>query len=395
MLVCCMLTQSRIFHHARVATLLLIGGFGVMGGGLLAPALPALIDPFGVQESSVGLVLSVYTLAAALTLPFTGLLLDVLGRKPVGVACLIIDGVFGLLCTAAPSFAVLLVFRFLQGIGIAGLIPVAMTVIGDWYQGEKRLKVMGYLSATIAVAAVVIPLLGGVLAEFSWRYPFFVYGFSPLLAIAFVVLVPETAPDRSGAHTASYLRGLGKALGSTAVREVFLHSFGTFFLLYAMVTFVPLFIAARYGYGVSVAGAAISLNGLIAALVAGRAVGLNRRLGRRLTLVCGYTAIGVSLALMPFWPGAPGVVVSLVLFGIGMGVVQPAIFNWATTAGPAELTGSIVALFNTLKFIGMTAAPLVLRSVHGAGGMRWTFAVAGAVGGLWALRAAFRGAEKP
>ncbi len=364
-----------------------------MGGGLLAPALPALIEPFGVQESSVGLVLSVYTLAAALTLPFTGLLLDVLGRKPVGAACLIIDGVFGLLCTTAPSFRVLLVFRFLQGIGIAGLIPVAMTVVGDWYQGEKRLRIMGYLSATIAVAAVVIPLLGGVLAEFSWRYPFFVYGFSPLLAVAFVALVPETAPERAGSQTARYLSGLGKALKTVAVREVFLHSLGTYFLLYAMVTFVPLFIAARYGYGVGVAGAAISLNGFIAALVAGRAVGINRRLGRRFTLVCGYSAIGLSLAVMPLWPTAAGVAVSLVLFGVGMGVVQPVIFNWATTAGPAELTGSIVSLFNTLKFIGMTAAPLVLRSVHGAGGMRLTFAVAGAVGGLWALRALLRAAE--
>ncbi len=388
------MAESKLAHRLRVGTLLTMGGFGVMGGGLLAPALPALIEPFAIDEASAGLVLSVYTLAAALTLPFTGLLLDLLGRKTVGICCLLIDGSFGLLGTTAPSFGVLLGFRFLQGIGIAGLIPVAMTVVSDWYEGEQRLRIMGFLSGTIAVAAVVIPLLGGTLGEISWRHPFLVYGFSLLLAPVFFVLVPESAPRTRGqdirARTGAYVGGLVRALKLQAVREVFLHSFGTYFLLYSLVTFVPLFLSTAYGLGSGVAGVAIALNGFVAALVAGRAVGINRRLGRRLTLVSGYLAIGLSLGTIPLWPGVAGVALSLVLYGVGMGVVQPVIFNWATTAAPAGLTGSIVALFNTLKFIGMTAAPVALRGVHAIGGMPWTFAAAGAVAVLWSLRAAAR-----
>ncbi len=386
------MAESKFAHRVRVGTLLTMGGFGVMGGGLLAPALPALIEPFAIDEASAGLVLSVYTFAAALTLPFTGLLLDLLGRKTVGIGCLLIDGSFGLLGTMAPSFGVLLGLRFLQGVGIAGLIPVAMTVVSDWYQGEQRLRIMGWLSGTIAVAAVVIPLLGGTLAEISWRHPFFVYGFSLLLAPVFFLLVPESGARTAGADNrakiGAYVEGLVRALKLYGVREVFLHSFGTYFLLYSLVTFVPLFLSAAYGFGSGIAGVAIALNGFVAALVAGRAVGINRRLGRRLTLVLGYLGIGLSLGTIPLWPSAAGVAVSLVLYGVGMGVVQPVIFNWATTAAPAGLTGSIVALFNTLKFIGMTAAPVALRGVHAIGGMSWTFAVAGALAVLWSLRAA-------
>ena len=378
-------------YRLRVGTLLLMGGFGVMGGGLLAPALPALLAPFEVDEGSVGLVLSVYTFAAALTLPFTGLLLDLLGRKTVGITCLLIDGLFGLLCTTAPSFTVLLVLRFVQGIGIAGLIPVAMTVVSDWYEGEQRLRIMGFLSGTIAVAAVVIPLVGGLLAELDWRYPFAVYGFSLVLAPVFLVLIPESAPGAQltdmRSKTRTYLGRLRSALGLRGVREVFLHSFGIYFLLYALVTFVPLFLAGVYGLGVGVAGVAISLNGFVAALVAAHAVAINRRIGKRLTISFGYLTIAVSLTTIPLWPGLPGVAVSLILFGMGMGVVQPVIFNWATTAGPPGLIGSIVALFNTLKFIGMTAAPVALRGVYGVGGLILTFAAAGLIAVLWALRA--------
>ncbi|PTD94919.1 MFS transporter, partial [archaeon SCG-AAA382B04] len=100
--------------------------FGMMGGALMGPVLPALIEPFGVGEGKVGLVLGVYTFATAVTMPFVGVLIDKVGRKQVLVFGLIINGVFGSLCSLSPDFSTLLMFRALQGIGIAGLMPVAM-----------------------------------------------------------------------------------------------------------------------------------------------------------------------------------------------------------------------------------------------------------------------------
>ncbi len=381
-----MIARATMLYRLRLITLLSLGALAVMGGGLVAPALPALMEPFGVKSGSVGLVLSMYTLAAALTLPFTGLLLDVIGRKPVGIVCLLIDGLFGILCTLAPNFGTLLLFRFMQGIGIAGLVPVAMTVIGDWYHGEYRLRIMGYLSATIAIAAIAIPALAGILAEFDWRYPFLIYGVSPLLAIPFSILVPETAPRRLGLQPRNYLRNLKSAIKLRAVRAVFFYAFGTYFLLYALITFMPLLLAARYGYGVWVAGAAISLNAAISAWISTKAVTIQRKLGHSQTLVAGYLLIAFSLVLLPLGPGIAGVAISLLLFGSGMGVLQPAIFNQAVTAGPIALTGAIVALFNTVKFVGMTTAPFLLRFVFDAAGTTITFVVAGIIGGIWALR---------
>lgn len=380
-----MLIHGKMLHRLRLVTILSLGALAVMGGGLLAPALPALIEPFGTTSGSVGLVLSMYTLAAALTLPFTGLLLDIVGRKQVGITCLMIDGLFGILCTFATNFGTLLVFRFMQGIGIAGLVPVAMTIIGDWYDGERRLRVMGYLSATIAIAAVGIPFLAGILAEVDWRYPFYIYGFSPILAIPFALLIPESKPSHTSKNPVQYLRNLKSAIILDEVRTVFLHSFGTYFLLYAFITFMPLHLAARFGYGVWVAGAAIAVNASISAWVSTKAVLIERTCGRHWTLVYGYVLLATSLLLLPLWPHITGVMVSLLLYGSGMGILQPAIFNRAAMAGPPELTGAIVAWFNTIKFVGMTTAPFLLRFVFDAAGMTVTFLIAGIIGGTWAL----------
>ncbi|HED24554.1 MAG TPA: MFS transporter, partial [Firmicutes bacterium] len=118
---------------------------GMMGGALLGPVLPALMEPFGVAENQVGYVLAVYTFCTALSMPFLGPMIDKYGRKKLVIPCLILNGAAGMLGAFAPSFTVLLILRAFQGLGIAGLLPVAMTLIRDFFEGPTKVKAMGYL----------------------------------------------------------------------------------------------------------------------------------------------------------------------------------------------------------------------------------------------------------
>lgn len=367
----------------------LMGAFGVMGGALIAPALPSLIPPFDVSEDRVGLVLSVYTLSAALALPFIGFLLDRLGRKRVALGCLLIDGIFGIGCIFAPSFGVLLLFRFFQGMGIAGLIPVAMTVLSDWFSDRaQRIKMMGYLSGTISASAVLIPLLGGILAAQDWRYPFLVYGFSVLLAALFLLFIGETRSskaesDRISDEIRRYVRGLGQAIRIKRVQETFAHSFVIYFLLYTMVSFLPLFLSSVHGLGAFPAGAALAVQATFSVVVATRAdwVDARWRWGRKLST--GFALVGVALLTLPFWGELSGVVISLFLFGVGMGLIQPAIYHEATAAPPPALAGSVVALFNTMKYIGMSTAPFALGLLRVFYPLSTVFWVAAGVSLTW------------
>ncbi len=360
-----------------------------MGGGLLAPALPSLVEPFSVSETSVGLVLGVYTFAAAASLPFTGLLIDSLGRRPVAIGCLTVDGLFGLLCLAAPTFEILLVLRFMQGIGIAGLIPVAMTVISDWYSGDNRLHMMGLLSSTISFSAVIIPLIGGLLAGMSWRHPFGVYGLSLLLALLYYIWIPETAGLGRTAtllcQAERHVANLKLALKMRPVQVIFAHCLVMYFSLYAVVTFLPIVLSSIHKLHGPAAGIALSLQGVIATLMASQAVKVKRILPYTGRLLLGFALISAALTAISLHGSIGGLALSIVLFGTGMGVLQPTVYNQTTTVADEELTGSIVSLFNTVKFIGMTLAPVLLGFAHRCWSIKGVFAVSGIASLLWLL----------
>lgn len=379
------------FLNKKLIIILIMGSFGVMGGGLLAPALPTLSNAFAVTEDNVGLVLSVYTLAAAITLPFIGLLIDLFGRKKTGLICLLIDGSFGLLCVLAPNFYILLFFRFIQGIGIAGLIPIAMTLISDWYQDKKRLKAMGFLSGAISLSAVIIPSLGGFLATLNWRFPFLVYGLSIILAIFFHLLVKEPELEQSKENKFNFLQikeyfnKLFATLKLKEVQKVFIHSLVVYFILYTLVTFLPLFLTNNFGLTEFWAGVFISLQGFFSASFASQIDSIDNYFSWQQKLYLGFLLLFLSLLSLPLWHNYYLVLISLFLFGAGMGILQPSIYNKTTTVAPEKQLGSVIALFNTMKFIGMSLAPFSLRIVYAQYNLNAVFITAAILPLVWLL----------
>lgn len=359
--------------------ILVMGAFGIMGGGLVAPALTSIGRAFEIPEEQQGLVLSIYTLAAALSLPFIGYLIDLIGRRRVGIACLLIDGIVGLSIVFAPTFNVLLLLRFLQGIGIAGLIPVAMTIVGDLFTGDRRLKFMGYLTGVISIGAVIIPSLGGILASVDWRLVFTVYGFGPVLALFFVIKLPETSPyhsrlngenpegtgeRKSPGSTWEYLRSLLFVLKDRKIRNVMFQALVNYFFLFALVTFLPIFLVTVHGFDEIFSGLALSLQGFFSALTASKANVIAHYLEWWNRIGLGFILKGVSFLLLPLWPqGSFLVGISVIIYGLGFGMVSPTIYNRATKLPPQKLLGSVVAIFNTMKYIGMTLSPFILGAL--------------------------------
>lgn len=110
------------------------------------------------------------------------------------IPCLIGNALAGLACFYTTNFNLLLVFRFVQGIFIAGLIPTAMTLIGDLYRDLKRVQVMGWMSATTAIGSVSAPMIGGAHAYWQWNYPFLFFVLTLPLAMLAVFMLPPVTP---------------------------------------------------------------------------------------------------------------------------------------------------------------------------------------------------------
>jgi len=146
---------------------------GIMGNVLLIPALPDIAADLAVPRGRIGLVLAATTAPGILLAPVIGLLADRFGRRRVLVPCLALFGLSGGLGAFAPSFPVLVVLRALQGVGSAGLINLAVVIIGDHWVGVERARRIGRNAAILTASLVVLPPVGGLLTEVGgWRATF-------------------------------------------------------------------------------------------------------------------------------------------------------------------------------------------------------------------------------
>ena len=170
---------------AYTNTLLLLVVITAVAIDVSIPVLPIITEYFGVEKSQSQLIISTYLVGYGLFMIPLGMLSDRIGRLPIIYFGLIVYTVAGLLIAFAWSFELVLLGRFIQGIG-GGVGPViARAIARDLYAGKELAKIMSAIVAALAIATLVSPLAGSFLyALWGWQATFLV---SPLLGL--VVLI--------------------------------------------------------------------------------------------------------------------------------------------------------------------------------------------------------------
>ncbi|WP_330228791.1 DHA2 family efflux MFS transporter permease subunit [Nocardia sp. NBC_00508] len=146
-----------------------------------------------------------YAIVFAALLLLTGRLSDLYGARRLFLLGLVVFGVTSLLAAAAPNGALLIGARFLQGIGGAMILPTSLALVNATFTGQARGRAFAVWGSTIGAAAAVGPLLGGWLADFSWRWAF---GINIPLVVVIMVCVSVYLP------TAPRVRGRVDGIGA-------------------------------------------------------------------------------------------------------------------------------------------------------------------------------------
>lgn len=359
------------FLDLTLALILTVAVFGMMGGALLGPALPAIKQAFGISKETTGLVMAVYLLTTAVMMPFIGFMMDKYGRKTVLVPCLLINGVFGGLCSVTSNFQVLLAFRAIQGIGIAGMTPVAMTLIGDLYHGLTRTRAMGYYSAVMSVGGFSSPIVGGGLAALAWNYPFFFYLLNLPLALSVWLWLPS--PEVRAKTLKNYLRPFVDSFKDLRVVAVLLAGFLTFFLLYAIVIYIPFILVEGYGFSEFVAGIVIGIQAVTIVPISLNADKLVKKISEKKLISIGFLIQGLALLWIPYNTPFILIVVLMAIFGVGRGLISPQMNTLVTRLAPEAGIGGLVAVFNTLRYVGMGISPVVLGFISATSSLEMVF----------------------
>ena len=157
-------SQGRLLHDTNLYLIFLITLFAVMGVASIAPAFPQIIRYFHISEKQVGWLIAAFTLPGIFLTPVMGVLADRLGRKNILVPSLFLFALAGFTCMFIRDFEWLIAVRFLQGIGAASLGSLNITLIGDLYSGQQRVRAMGYNASVLSIGTASYPAIGGLLA---------------------------------------------------------------------------------------------------------------------------------------------------------------------------------------------------------------------------------------
>ncbi len=378
---------------------LIMDGFDVQALGYLAPAI---IKDFRLQPAQMGPVLSAALFGILVGSLLFSMLADKIGRRPVLIIGTLFFAVVTLWTARAQTLSELRLIRFIAGIGLGGIMPNAVALVGEYT--PRRLKVLMMLVVTngFNVGAVMGGFLSAwMVQDFGWRAVFYVGGAIPVvIGLLMLFLLPESLQflalrENNSGKIAKWLKRIDPSVTATAdtkfiVREgksagvPILHLFsegragGTALLwiinfmnllnLYFLASWLPTVVSSSYSLRASqLVGTTLQIGGVIGTFVFSWLVG---RFGFIPVLGTAFATACLSISMI----GQPALALALlfiVVFIAGFCVVggQGAVNALAATYYPTHLRSTGVGSGLGVGRLGGIVGPTLAGILIGSG---WT-----------------------
>jgi DHA2 family multidrug resistance protein len=409
-----------VLHRGMITlTVMLASVLQTLDNTIANVALPRMQGSLSATQDQMTWVLTSYIVAAAIMTPVTGWVAERFGRKRLFLASVAGFTITSMLCGLAQSLPQIVLFRFLQGVAGAALVPMSQAVLFDINKPEQHGRAMAAWGQGVLIGPMLGPILGGWLTDnYSWRWVFYInvplgilaflgvaaylphgktrqsrfdfFGFALLsIAVAGLQLVLDRGPikdwfgsneiwiEATVAGLAFYLFTVHSATSlHPFIRPVLLKDrnflTGNVFIfvigivLFATLALLPPLMQDLMNYPVYTAGlltAPRSVGTMVAMLIVGRLVG---RVDARLIIGAGFLLAALSLWQMTHFDllmsGSP-IFWSGVVQGLGTGAAYVPMATLAFASLPAELRNEGAALFSLMRNLGSSIGISIVQAL--------------------------------
>lgn len=349
---------------AQILLLLLTLFITMVGFGIVIPTLPFLARRVDASPVEMGLLVTVWAGAQFLTAPLWGDLSDRVGRKPVLLAGVLGFGVTFFLMAMARSYATLLLVRVAGGLLSSAALPTSQAMVADLTEPEERGAAMAAMGGVFSLGFMFGPAIGGALAPLGIAVPFLVAGALGVTAAPVGFLLLREPPQRTARARQPVWQALWQAVRSPYA-ILFWLTFGTTFGGSAMFSMLGYYFIDRLQGNPAQVGLAFTLLGLAGVVIQFGLVGpVIRRWGEVRVTRAGLILGAAGFALTAASATVPVVIACVVLIGIGLALIRPAITSLLSkqVAQGLGLAMGVQAAFDSL---GRTVGPLWAGTIYG------------------------------
>jgi EmrB/QacA subfamily drug resistance transporter len=409
---------------ATLVAVALVAVLTALDQTVVATALPHMIADL--QGASIlGWVFTAYFVAATATVAVAGKLADLFGRRTVFVSSVAIFLIGSLLCGAANSMLLLVIFRAVQGIGAGCINTLSFIVMADLFSARERGKWQVVNNIGFASASAIGPSVGGILSDnASWRWIFLInvpicvitlaviwYGLqrsaakrervaidwagaswsissivaillvltfggrdfawisAQIIALVLVALLSGLLLWRTERRALDPLIPAG-VLKGPVVPFACAALFSTFFVWFTMILLAPLRLQLVLGTSATEAGALLTPGIVVSPICAVLTGQILSRTGRyRLTARGGSAALLIGLAMLLYVPSsAPQawILASFAVVGVGTGFTAPSLMIGYQNAVPHRQLGAAIGMLSLFRQLGASVGTALVGAIVGS-----------------------------
>ena len=342
-------------------------------GTFIVPFLTiVLLREFRLSETEAAELLCAYGAGSIVSILAGGFLTDRLGRRRTLMISLFGSGALAVAMGFAPSVRVFVPLLVLLGFVADLYRPAASAIISDLLPSDRRATGFAALRMAVNLGFALGMAMGGLLADWNWRWLFFGDGLTTLLyGVVVYFHIPETRPEEAAAPAAAP----GAAPDNPLLDGVYLQMVSVAFvfslIFFSHISVMPLTVTVSAGYPALVYGLLVGVNGLLIALFEISMVERLKRFRRLRVAALGYALVAAGFAAVGLVMHWAFLLLAVLVWTTGEILASPQQMAFIADWAPPAARGRYLSVYQATWSVAFAINPILFLPLHARLGERW------------------------